>query len=379
MEIYLVGGAIRDRLLGLEVKERDWVVVGASPAEMLKLGYKQIGKDFPVFLHPQSGEEYALARNERKIGPGYTGFEFHAGPEVTLQQDLQRRDLTINAMAETVDGHIIDPWNGQQDLQQGVLRHISPAFAEDPVRILRVARLAARFGKWGFHVAHPTNALMREMVRNGEVNHLVPERVCAELLKALKTDQPQRFFQVLHGCGALAVLFPEIEQSFPSNSEAHGPKTASPALETLADAALHTEDPRIRFAVLMRALSPALDQHARLKAVQQLCTRYRLPNEYRQLAELIIELEAGIRSDQPQIRLVQLEHADAFRNPQRWSLLLAAYQACGLLDTQQVERWQIDFEQVRSVQSGPLLEQGFKGKRLGEEIRRQRLLKLSRP
>lgn len=377
MEIYLVGGAIRDRLLGLDVNERDWVVVGASPAEMLKLGYKQVGKDFPVFLHPVSGEEYALARSERKIGPGYTGFEFHTGPDVSLKQDLQRRDLTINAMAEAPDGNIIDPWHGQQDLQQGLLRHISPAFAEDPVRILRVARLAARFGKWGFHVAHKTNALMRQMVRSGEVNHLVPERVCAELLKALKTDQPQRFFLVLHGCDALTVLFPEVEQSFTPELNTHSEKMRSPALAALAAAASHTNDPRIRFAALMRALSPGCALAERLTAVRQLCTRHKLPNEYRQLAELTIELEAAINADQPETRLEQLERADAFRNPRRWSLLLDGFQACGLLDTKQVQCWHSDFERTRSVQSGALLERGFKGKKLGEEIRRQRLLKLS--
>ena len=377
MEIYLVGGAIRDRLLGLDAVERDWVVVGASPADMLKLGYKQVGKDFPVFLHPESGEEYALARSERKVGPGYTGFEVHTGPDVSLEQDLKRRDLTINAIAEAADGRIIDPWHGQQDLRQGLLRHISPAFAEDPVRILRVARLAARFGKWGFHVAHKTNALMREMVRNGEVNHLVPERLCAELIKALKTDQPQRFFAVLRGCGALAVLFPEVERSLHSDVETHSNQTPGPALAALRYAAISSNDPRIRFAALMRALSPDLDQAARLAAVRQLCARHKLPNEYRQLAELTIKLEAGIGSDQAETRLEQLEVADAFRNPQRWSLLLDCFQACGLLDTQQRQQWQADFQRTRSVESGPLLEQGFKGKQLGEEIRRQRLLKLS--
>lgn len=364
MEIYLVGGAVRDRLLGLEVEERDWVVVGASPAELLKLGYKQVGKDFPVFLHPETGEEYALARTERKTAPGYTGFEFHAGPDVSLEQDLQRRDLTINAMAETPDGHIIDPWHGRQDLQQGLLRHISPAFSEDPVRILRVARFAARFSNQGFHIADGTNTLMRAMVRNGEVKALVAERVWAELHKVLKSDQPQRFFQVLHTCGALAVLFPEVEQTLP-------------ALDVLMDAASRSNDPRIRFAALLRALSPAADQTGRLNTAQQLCARYRLPNEYRQLAELAIELETDVHAVRPETRLKVLERADAFRNAVRWTLLLDCFQACGLLDTQQVQHWQTDFERARAVQGGPLLKQGFKGKPLGEEIRRQRLATLA--
>ncbi|HHO68262.1 MAG TPA: multifunctional CCA tRNA nucleotidyl transferase/2'3'-cyclic phosphodiesterase/2'nucleotidase/phosphatase, partial [Gammaproteobacteria bacterium] len=191
METYLVGGAVRDELLGLPVKERDWVVVGATPEQMRALGFRQVGRDFPVFLHPETGEEYALARTERKSGHGYTGFTVHASPDVTLEQDLARRDLTINAMAMTPDGELIDPFNGREDLENGLLRHVSPAFVEDPVRILRVARFAARFAKWGFHVAHATHALMRRMVADGEVDYLVPERVWAELEKALATDSPE--------------------------------------------------------------------------------------------------------------------------------------------------------------------------------------------
>lgn len=190
MEIYLVGGAVRDKLLGLPVRERDWVVVGATPQQMLDLGYKPVGKDFPVFLHPETGEEYALARTERKTGPGYTGFAFHAAPDVTLEEDLRRRDLTINAMAEDAAGNLIDPFNGREDLDAGLLRHVSSAFAEDPVRILRLARFKARFGKWGFKVAHGTHALMKRMVASGEVDALVPERVWAETLKALGEDRP---------------------------------------------------------------------------------------------------------------------------------------------------------------------------------------------
>jgi len=192
MEIYLVGGAIRDTRLGLPVKERDWVVVGATPQDMLDLGYQPVGKDFPVFLHPQSKEEYALARTERKTGHGYTGFETCADPGITLEQDLLRRDLTINAMAETPEGELVDPYKGMDDLNNGVLRHVSPAFSEDPVRVLRTARFAARFEPQGFHVAHDTNALMRRMVQNGEVSHLVAERVWAELVKALDTEKPAR-------------------------------------------------------------------------------------------------------------------------------------------------------------------------------------------
>ncbi|HEY5720606.1 MAG TPA: multifunctional CCA tRNA nucleotidyl transferase/2'3'-cyclic phosphodiesterase/2'nucleotidase/phosphatase, partial [Gammaproteobacteria bacterium] len=223
MEIYLVGGAVRDRLLGLELRERDWVVVGATPEQMEALGYRRVGRDFPVFLHPESGEEYALARTERKTAPGYRGFAVHASPEVTLEEDLRRRDLTINAMAEAPDGTLIDPFGGAEDLRLGRLRHVSPAFAEDPVRILRVARFAARFARWGFRVAHPTQRLMREMVASGEVDALVPERVWAELEKALGEPQPGRFVEVLHRCGALARVLPEVDALFgvPQRADYH--------------------------------------------------------------------------------------------------------------------------------------------------------------
>ena len=224
MEIYLVGGAVRDKRLGLPVRERDWVVVGATPQELLSQGYKPVGRDFPVFLHPVSKEEYALARTERKTGPGYTGFETCSDPTITLEEDLRRRDLTINAMAETPGGELIDPYGGVEDLDNGLLRHVSPAFAEDPVRILRVARFAARFAHRGFRVAHQTNALMRQMVENGEVDHLVPERVWSEFARALEAKTPERFFDVLYGCGALARLFPEIETTLPASA----PRTARP-------------------------------------------------------------------------------------------------------------------------------------------------------
>ena len=214
MKIYLVGGAVRDTLLGLPVKEKDWVVVGATPQQMIDLDYKPVGKDFPVFLHPQTGEEYALARTERKSGHGYRGFTFHTDPGVTLEEDLVRRDLTINAMAMDADGELIDPFNGREDLNQGLLRHVSPAFREDPVRILRVARFAARFARFGFHVTHGTNALMRQMVESGEIDYLVPERVWKETSRALSESSPERFFEVLRGCAALERLFPEVDSLF---------------------------------------------------------------------------------------------------------------------------------------------------------------------
>ena len=204
MEVYLVGGAVRDKHLGLPVSDRDFVVVGSTPDEMVAQGFKPVGADFPVFLHPQTKEEYALARTERKSGRGYKGFTVYAAPDVTLEDDLRRRDLTINAMAESLDGRLIDPFNGAADLEQKLLRHVSPAFAEDPVRILRVARFAARFAPRGFRVVDETIALMRTMVASGEVDHLVPERVWTELERALGEDRPSRFFEVLRGCGAAA-------------------------------------------------------------------------------------------------------------------------------------------------------------------------------
>jgi tRNA nucleotidyltransferase (CCA-adding enzyme) len=284
METYLVGGAVRDRLLGLPIREKDWVVVGASPQDMLDQGFKQVGKDFPVFLHPTTKDEYALARTERKTGHGYKGFAFHTSTDVTLEQDLKRRDLTINAMAETADGSLIDPYHGQQDLNAGLLRHVSPAFAEDPVRILRVARFAAAFAKWGFKVAHSTNSLMRKMVDDGEVSHLVAERVWAELIKALATDSPQQFFTVLRGCNALAVLFPEIEREYPQDYQAHGDKPGIAALEAVQASVLHGENPRVRFGVLIQALGHELTKEQRTRQAETLCTRLRAPNDYTQLA-----------------------------------------------------------------------------------------------
>lgn len=208
MKIYLVGGAVRDELLGIPYHEKDWVVVGATAEEMLAKGYRQVGKDFPVFLHPKTNEEYALARTERKVSKGYTGFTFNAAPEVTLEEDLQRRDLTINAIAKAEDGTIIDPFHGREDLQNKILRHVSPAFSEDPVRILRIARFAARYGD--FTIAPETLALMKQMVVSGEVDALVPERVWKEWQRALSEKHPEKFFEVLAACGAMAILFPEI-------------------------------------------------------------------------------------------------------------------------------------------------------------------------
>ena len=377
MEIYLVGGAVRDARLGLPVKERDWVVVGATPEDMLALGYQPVGKDFPVFLHPQSKEEYALARTERKTGHGYTGFDTCADPGITLEQDLLRRDLTINAMAETPEGQLIDPYKGMDDLTNGVLRHVSPAFSEDPVRVLRTARFAARFAPRGFHVAHNTNALMRRMVQNGEVSHLVPERVWAELVKALGTQVPARFFEVLNGCGALGVLFPELA---PANNSAaendHGqPGIALPVLEQAVTLSSRTP---VRFAALacdMDNLHPgSLDD----EALASFCDRYRVPNACRELARLALQQRQRLQTAttlSAEALLALLNSVDAFRRADRFAELLlvcAADAAAGQ------RKFNSDYLQqalaaAQSVSAGDLQQQGLSGKEIGRALQQQRI------
>ena len=305
MKTYAVGGSVRDELLGLPVQDRDWVVVGATPEEMAKLGFRPVGTDFPVFLHPESHEEYALARTERKTGPGYRGFAFHAAPEVTLEDDLRRRDLTINAMARAEDGTLVDPYGGKADLERGVLRHVSEAFAEDPVRILRVARFAARFG---FEVAPETMVLMRRMVDAGEADHLVPERVWQELARGLAEPRPARFVQVLEESGALARVLPEIA------SIAQEGHLALVRARLEAAAAFATP---VRFAALTIGLTP--------EAVRHLCERVNAPGECRDLAELAARERAateGAGGLAPEALLALLERTDAFRRPERLERLL---------------------------------------------------------
>jgi tRNA nucleotidyltransferase (CCA-adding enzyme) len=309
MQVYLVGGAVRDELLGLTAAERDWVVVGATPEQLQQAGYRAVGREFPVFLHPETHEEYALARVERKTGPGYRGFETRFSPEVTLHQDLQRRDLTINAMARAPDGTLIDPYGGSHDLEQRLLRHVSPAFVEDPVRILRVARFAARLAPLGFRLAPETAALMRRMVDNGEINSLVYERVWREMQRALGEAQPEEFFEVLQDCGALAVLLPELDW-----------RAAERA--TMQRAARLSPEPSVRFAALLADAAP--------QATTALCERLRVPNDYRELALLTARLWQRIAAadalDAAGV-LELLEAADAFRRPDRFELLLRATQA----------------------------------------------------
>ena len=312
MQVYLVGGAVRDELLGRAVRERDWVVVGATPAELEHLGYRAVGRDFPVFLHPETQEEYALARLERKVGPGYRGFITDFSPAVTLEQDLRRRDLTINAMARDGTGRIIDPHGGQADLKARRLRHVSPAFAEDPVRILRVARFAARFAGLGFEVAPETMALMRNMVEAGEAGALVSERVWRELERALGEGAAQRCLEVLRDCGALAVLLPEIAS----------PEAATAAITALSTAAARGATTPVRWAAMLAGLP--------VGQIEALSERLRVPNSYRELAVLSARLESKLREGagaaDPDWLLQLLELADAFRRPERfaqWLELLA--------------------------------------------------------
>ncbi|MBK7135715.1 MAG: multifunctional CCA addition/repair protein [Rhodocyclales bacterium] len=339
MKSYVVGGAVRDGLLGLPVQDRDHVVVGATPEAMLARGFKPVGKDFPVFLHPDSHEEYALARTERKTAPGYKGFVFHAAPDVTLEADLARRDLTINAIAQDESGALVDPFGGQADLAARVLRHVGPAFAEDPVRVLRVARFAARFPD--FHVAEETLALMRLMADNGEVDHLVPERVWQELSRGLMEARPSRMLEVLHACGALAKVLPELERLFgvPQPAE-HHPEvdTGAHILRVVDQAAARRFPLPVRFAALLHDLGKGATPHAEwphhhgheatgAALAEAVSERLRAPADCRDLAVLAAR-EHGVIHDAASLRPATvvrlLERVDALRRPERFGQLLEA-------------------------------------------------------
>jgi tRNA nucleotidyltransferase (CCA-adding enzyme) len=314
----MVGGAVRDALLGLAIKDRDYVVVGATPQQMQALGYRPVGKDFPVFLHPRTQAEYALARTERKTAPGYRGFVFHAAPDVTLEQDLVRRDLTINAIAQAEDGTLIDPFGGLRDIEQRVFRHVSNAFGEDPVRILRVARFAARFAD--FTLAPETLALMRRMVEQGEVDALVPERVWQELARGLMEAKPSRMLALLRECGALARILPELDALWPS-----APDGITRMLDAIDRASARGLDLAQRFACLMHDPHSGGDQQACQRLITQACQRLRVPNDCRDLAMMVARerhLLAGIPDADAVVTL--FERCDAFRKPQRFAQLLQA-------------------------------------------------------
>jgi len=345
MQIYLVGGAVRDKLLNRSVEERDWVVVGATPEALLQQGYKPVGKSFPVFLHPKTNEEYALARTERKVSKGYQGFEFCASPDVSLEEDLKRRDLTVNAMAQMPDGSIVDPFDGQKDLKAKVLRHVSSAFSEDPVRVLRVARFSARL--CNFTVADETLLLMQKMVRSGEVDALVPERVWKELQRALTEKCPERFIEVLRQCHALKIIFPEVDALFGvlEPIKWHPEQDAGfHTLLALKQAVKLTEDPVTRFAVLVhdfgKAVSPkeTLPKHHRhdengVKIVKQFCKRLNSPREYRDLGVLVARYHMlchKVKELTPKVLLNMLQALDPFRRPERFEKFLTACQADSL-------------------------------------------------
>jgi tRNA nucleotidyltransferase (CCA-adding enzyme) len=344
MQVYLVGGAVRDALLGLTVKERDWVVVGGTREELLRLNYREVGRDFPVFLHPETHEEHALARLERKVGPGYRGFSVDFGPEVTLEEDLARRDLTINAIAQSADGTLVDPFGGRRDLSARVLRHVSAAFVEDPVRVLRVARFAARFAPFGFQVAAETLALMRAMVERGEIHALVPERVWQETEKALRELKAAQFFKVLRECGALQPVYPEIDALFgvPQPAQWHPEiDTGVHTLMVLEQAALLSSEPLVRFAALVHDLGKATTprdewpshrghEERSVSLIEALSLRLRLPAEYRDLGVIVARYHGIVHRAfelKPKTILEFMERADAFRRPERFAQALLACEA----------------------------------------------------
>ncbi len=393
MQIYLVGGAVRDKLLERQVVDHDHVVVGAMPEEMLALGYKPVGKDFPVFLHPRTGEEYALARTERKTGRGYHGFVFQADATVTLEQDLARRDLTINAIAQDQDGALTDPYGGVRDIEARVLRHVSPAFVEDPVRVLRVARFAARFAPLGFTVADETMALMRQMVADGEVDHLVPERVWTETRKALGESQPSAFLRVLRECGALAVLFPEVDALYgvPQRAEFHPEIDCGVHVEMVLDAAarLAPGDDVVGFCALVhdlgKALTPADElprhvghEHRGVAPLRALATRLKVPTEHAALAELVCREHLNAHRAfelKPATVLKLLAALDALRRPARLDAFLRACEADkrGRLGHEHDDYPQAAYLRearaaAAAIHAAPFVEQGLAGPAIGQAM-----------
>jgi len=401
VKTYLVGGAVRDGLLKLPVKDKDWVVVGATPQAMLDQGYQQVGRDFPVFLHPKSREEYALARTERKSGQGYTGFVTDFAADVTLEQDLMRRDLTINAIARDEHGEFIDPYGGRDDLAKRLLRHVSAAFNEDPLRVLRVARFAARFAHLGFRIADETQRLMQQMAASGELAHLTAERVWKETENALQSANPQVYFQVLRDCGALAVLFPEIDNLYgvPAPAKWHPEiDTGIHTLMTLAIAAQLSPETDVRFATLCHDLGKALTppelwpSHpghglAGVPLVTELCQRLRVPNHIRELSMLVAEvhdLVHTIERHPPEILIQLFDRLDAWRKPQRVGQIALTSEADARGRTgfennayPQGDFLRQAFQVALSVSTKAVVEAGFKGPAVREELTRRRVAALA--
>ena len=404
MKVYLVGGAVRDQLLGLLVKDRDWIVVGATPATLLSLGYQQVGKDFPVFLNPKTKEEYALARTERKAGAGYTGFICDFSPTITLEQDLIRRDLTINAMAQSEDGEIIDPYGGKQDLENRILRHISPAFSEDPLRVLRVARFAARYHSLGFKIASETLSLMAELAQSEELQHLTAERVWLETEKALNEKNPEIYFETLHKTGALRVLFPEIDALYGvPNPVKHHPEVDSfiHTMLVLKQAVNLTENnpilnkSTVRFAAICHDLGKALTpqnilphhyghEQAGIKPTRSLCKCLKVPSYFQELAELTCEFHTHIHKAfelRAETVITLFNRFDVWRKPQRFQEFL---QVC-LADTrgrtgfENKDYPQIDYinqllHAANEVDVQQVIADGFEKQEIRNELTKRRIL-----
>lgn len=370
MKIYQVGGAVRDRLLKLPVKDRDWVVVGTTEDEMLKLGFTRVDAEFPVFLHPETGEEYALARREVKIGPGYKGFTVETGPNVTLEEDLLRRDLTINALVEDEEGNLIDLVGGYDDLNSGKLHHITSAFIEDPVRLLRVARFAAKLGRWGFHITHATHTLMKQMSKSAELLTLRPERIWQEMRLSLHEEQPWRFFEVLHACGALSRLIPEMD-SFMAMSDGHKQRDNSQLIETLKRVCLKEGDPLVRFAVIIYPVVRVMPDP------QNFFERLRAEHEFTDLANLLLRMDTAYKAaltGDPEKILDLIERSRALQQPARFRRFLIA---CSALWSENDDRFNFQMEkilkEVKRLRPTELLYQGLEGAELGKALHQRRL------
>lgn len=397
MQRYLVGGAVRDTLLNHPFHEKDWVVVGATPDEMLAQSYTQVGKDFPVFLHPETKEEHALARTERKRGHGYTGFVVHASPDVTLEQDLLRRDLTINAMAMDAQGQLVDPYNGQTDLKNRTLRHVSNAFSEDPLRVLRVARFAARYHSYGFTIADETLDLMRQLSESGELAHLTPERVWKETQNSLSGPNPHIYFKVLKQCGALKALFPELEALYgvPNPAQWHPEiDTGIHTLMVLEQAAKLSNLSTVRFAALVHDLGKAVtppdkwpSHHGHeilgLPLVNTICNRFKLPNDHRELALLVCELHGKVHRAfelKAETIIKLLNHCDSWRKAERFELFLQVCEADhrGRLNFEELPYPQGDylrscFKAAVAVNVQTIIANGIQGSAIRQELEKRRV------
>lgn len=397
MQIYLVGGAVRDTLLQIPTTDRDWLVVGSTPKAMLDAGFKAVGKEFPVFLHPHSQEEYALARIERKMGKGHAGFECYFAPDVRLEEDLLRRDLTINAIAQDENGQLIDPFHGVQDLNQRLLRHVSPAFSEDPLRVLRVARFAAKLHHLGFTIAEDTWQLMRDLVDSGELMQLTAERIWLEWQKSLLTPNPEQFLAVLQQCGALAQLIPEIDRLFgvPQSPRSHPEiDTGLHTLMVSHQASLLTDDPKVRFAAQLhdvgKGLTPSeyLPRHKGhetlgVALIEQLTKRLKVPNDYRQLALLVCQYH-GLIHDAHQLSAEEcikvLNQLDVWRKPERFDSILTACQADSLgrlgfekSDYPALGWWKQVLHTAQQIQVQDIIHEGFSGKAITEQLQLRRI------